>query len=176
MFLSAIFLISASFYVGIEYGYIGYLRSEIETLNKDIASFSEQVPLGDQLALINFYSQLANIDALLANQVVGTRAFDWIEKNTHANVYLTGMSVDYVGSAVSTNPIAKTMSDALQQLVNLYRKPEVKQVGVGGIGQTADAEGGKRWAFGLGLKLDAGYFTRSYKPPRAATTSAPGMP
>src|SRR6266850_2985386 len=89
MFSGTIFFIALAIYLGLSFGYKPYLSGEIDKINADIDQFGQQVSVADQLKLLSFYSQLGNIKALLATQIVGLRAFDWVEQNTQVNTYLS---------------------------------------------------------------------------------------
>ena len=95
MFSGTIIFVTLSVYFGLSFGYTPYLKAEIEKINKDIEQFGQQVPVGDQLKLVSFYSQLGNIKSLLSSQIIGLRAFDWIEKNTQVNTYIKNFSINF---------------------------------------------------------------------------------
>ena len=166
MFSGTIFFLSISIYFGLRFGYTGYLSGEIQKINDEIRQFGEQVPVLDQLKLVSFYSQLGNIKSLLSAQIIGLRAFDWIEKNTQVNTYLKSFNINFAGGQMSFAAFTVTLDDALQQMAWLQRQPEIGKVGIGGI----SAVGGE-WQYTVQLTLGKDYFLRSYGSGKNATTT-----
>lgn len=166
MFSGTIIFVTLSVYFGLSFGYTPYLKAEIAKINKDIEQFGQQVPVGDQLKLVSFYSQLGNIKSLLSSQIIGLRAFDWIEKNTQVNTYIKSLSVNLAGSQMSYGASAITMDDALQQMAWFQNKKEITKVGIGGISLSED-----QWQFSVQATFDKGYFSRVYGSTKNATTT-----
>ncbi|MEK7507926.1 MAG: hypothetical protein AAB602_02480 [Patescibacteria group bacterium] len=166
MFSGTIFFVVLSVYLGLAFGYTPYLKAQIAKINKDIDQFGQQVSSGDQLKLVNFYSQLGNIKSLLASQIIGLRAFDWIEKNTQVNSYIKNLTVNFTVGQMSYNVSTITMDDALQQVSWLENKPEIEKLGIGGISSS-----GSEWQFSVQLSLDRNYFSRSHRLDKNATTT-----
>ena len=166
MFSGTIIFASLSVYFGLSFGYTPYLEVEIAKINTDIEQFGEQISVGDQLKLVSFYSQLGNIKSLLSAQIIGLRAFDWIQQNTQVNTYVKNLSVNFASDQLSYGASSLTMDDALQQMTWLQDKTEITKVGIGGISSAEN-----QWQFNVQLTLDKGYFSRVYRSTKNATTT-----
>ncbi len=127
MLTSLLFFISVGAYLGLQYGYRPYLDSQIEKLDKDIENFAKQIPPEEQTKIINFYSQLANLENILTNHVFVSSFFNWFENNTQVNVYYQDFSFDVTKGEVSLGGVSKTIADLGEQLIILDKLPEVKK-------------------------------------------------
>ena len=94
MLCSTLLAISLAVYFGLVFGYRPYLENQIKELNDRIESFTKSVPPEDQARLTSFYSQVVNLKSLLGRHVVTTPFFEWLEKNTQANVYITNLNLN----------------------------------------------------------------------------------
>jgi len=149
----AIFLISLFIYFGLAFGYKKYLDSKVQQLQDQIQSFGEQIPADEQTKIINFYSQLANLNTLLTGHVVMSPVFDWLEKNTEANVFYTKLTLNSAAGQLVLSGSAKTADDFNQQVMIFENNPEVQKMQTGG----ASFSGGL-WQFDATLTFAPGYF------------------
>lgn len=166
IFSGAIFFIVLSIYLGLAFGYEPYLHSQIKKLNDEVQSFGTQVPVQDQVRLIGFYSQIMNIQTLLANQVLGTRAFEWLEEHAHVRTYLKNLNVGYANNQLSFTVVARTMDDALEEIAYLQKRPEIKKLDIGAFSRSIDG-----WQFAIQIALDDKYFLRSRVSASSATST-----
>ncbi len=166
MFSSTIFFISLLAYFGLVFGYKPYLDSNVQKLQDQIQAFGQKIPLDQQKKLINFYAQLSNIESLLANHVIASPVFGWLEKNTETNAYFTRFSLNTQTNQLALTGIAKTMDDVSQQLAIFENRPEAKQMSVGNITLTNGL-----WNFDVALSFDPGYFYHSNAATPANTTT-----
>lgn len=133
MFSGTIFLISWLIYFGIAYGYTSYLQSRAKNLNDQIQVFAQQVPVGEQAKIIDFYSQIVNLKQLLGQHVYISSFFGWLEKNTDPNVYFTSLNLSAVDNSAGLSGVARTIVDMNQELLDLSTQPEVVKVTVGSV-------------------------------------------
>jgi hypothetical protein len=153
IFSSTVFAVTLFIYLGLTFGYQSYLQSGVDKLQDQIQSFGQQIPVDEQAKLINFYSQIANLQSLISKHIVSSRAFAWLEKNTQANVYVSEFSLDAAGSKLTLGLNAATMPDVLQQIAIFESLPEVQSIDISGTNFS-----GNWWRFGAVIKLAPGYF------------------
>ncbi|MEW6408362.1 MAG: hypothetical protein AB1465_06780, partial [Patescibacteria group bacterium] len=87
LFTVLVFAVLTTIYLGIVLGYKPYLNSRIKSLDKEINNLTQAIDDTQQKSLANFYSQLVNIQNLLARHPNASKLFDFLEKNTHNQVY-----------------------------------------------------------------------------------------
>ena len=159
MFSSTVFLISLFIYIGLVFGYRSYLLGEVKKAQNQIQAFSQQIPAEEQARLVDFYSQLTNLKSILASHVFSSQIFDWLERNTEANVYFTKFNLAASRSQLTLGGVAKTMEDAAQQIAVFEAQPELEKVSVGGVSFANGV-----WQFDLNLIFKTGYFQRPSSP------------
>ena len=156
MFSGTIFFISLVIYLGLDFGYKAYLNSSLKTLQDQLQTFSQQVPVEDQKKIISFYSQISNLKTVLANHVFSSQLFGWLEKNTQVNVSYDKFNLNTTNNQLSLSGTAKTMDDVNQQMVIFQSQENVSKIALGNIGFT-----GGVWRFETTLSFQPGYFGRS---------------
>ncbi len=156
MLSSLIFFLSLASYLGLDFGYKPYLNNQIESLNQDIDSFAKQIPPAEQVEIVNFYSQLANLKILLTNHVFASTFFDWFEKNTQINVYYQNLRFDLVKGDITLSGIGKSIEDISEQLLVLNELPEVKKIILSNVNVTPE----KFWQFTLKITIDPKIVTK----------------
>jgi hypothetical protein len=132
LFSAGIFFLIIFIYLGITVGYEPYLNSRISQLQQQMSTVSKSIPANQQSALVNFYSGLFHLQALLKGHVVFTPFFAWLEKSTEANVYYSHV-VFSSGNQVAVTVEAKTQADLDQQLAIFESAPEVSHIAVSAI-------------------------------------------
>ncbi|MDO8536843.1 MAG: hypothetical protein Q7R94_01195 [bacterium] len=156
MFSSTVLFISLLIYFGVAFGYQPYLESQVQKLNTQIQTFGQQIPLEKQAEIIKFYSQIANLKTILANHIISSPIFEWLEKNTQTNVYFTNATLNTSNNQLTLSGAAKTIDDVNQELAIFQSQPEVVKFSVGTISFTNSL-----WRFELALSLDPKYFSKS---------------
>lgn len=154
MFSSTIFLFSLFIYLGIIFGYRPYLDSEVKKLNNQIQSFAQQIPLEEQEKIIAFYSQLVNLRSLLAGHTAVSPFFEWLERNTHQNVFFSKLTLNIQGQQAVFVGTAKTVVDMAEQLQVFQERPEVRRATFSSV--TIGSAG--TWQFNATLILDPRFF------------------
>ncbi|MEK7138482.1 MAG: hypothetical protein AAB787_03170 [Patescibacteria group bacterium] len=155
-----LFLLSAASYVGLSFGYKAYLEKSINESKDQIAEFSEQIPLDDQIKLINFYSQLLNLKSLLASHVNLSPTFPWLETNTQINTSFSNFRFDRKGNALSLSATSKTFTDMAEQILAFETlKDQVLKVEVSNISSKANI-----WQYNLDLALSPSFLTQFQVP------------
>jgi len=150
---STLFFISLAFYFGLDFGYRPYLEGQVEELKNRMDNLARQIPIEEQVEITNFYSQIVNLQKLLADHTPVSPLFSWLEKNTQVNVYYTDFSFRAANNSIFISGIAESLEDFSEQLLVLESLPEVEKTNLGGI-----SSDDKLWTFDLELNLTPTFF------------------
>ncbi len=156
MFSSTILLLSLLIYFGITFGYKAYLNADLKKIEDEKQKLSQEVPEEEQAKIVSFYSQVANLQSLLATHIYSSPFFGWLEKNTQANVYFNRFNLNIVSNQLTLGGVGKTIDDINQQLAIFQSRHEIKRVSVASIALSVGL-----WQFDLSLFFEPGYFYRS---------------
>lgn len=156
-FSGSILLLAVVTYLGITFGYDPHLQSEITNTQNQVTTLNQSISATEQTNLIDFYSQISNLQTLLKNHVLSSQFFDWLEKNTEVNVYYQSLSLAS-GYKVTATGYAANESDVNQQISIFENSPEVKSVSVSNV-SVAPTIGG--WNFTLLITLNPSLFLPS---------------
>lgn len=144
-------------YLGMSYGYEPYLQSEITNNQNQISALNKSISADDQANLIHFYSQISNLKTLLQKHILTSQFFDWLGKNTEANVYYQSLTVAS-GYKVTATGHAATEADVNQQISIFENSPEVSSVGVSNVVSSPTSAG---WNFTVLLNMKPDLFLKS---------------
>ncbi len=170
IFFSAILLaIVVVVYCFLVFVYGPYLNAALTSVQGKIAALDQSIASGDETQLVNFYSQVVNLQYVLANHIVFSRFFDWLAANTEAIVHYTQFSFSS-GNQVTLSAIAATEADVNQQIAIFESSPVVQKMVVSNV-EVANAAGS--WTFSVSLSMDPSVLTASSSFPAAATTTTP---
>jgi hypothetical protein len=153
-----IFFLTLVIYVGLVFGYEPYLQSQLTSEKNQVNQLQNSISPSDQTQLIDFYSQIANLQSLLQNHALSSQLFTWLEKNTEANISYQSFSLTQ-GGHVSLTATAATEADANQQIAIFEASPQVSAVSISGINAPSISGGG--WSFGATLTMDPSLFLAS---------------
>jgi hypothetical protein len=156
-FSGGILLLAIVTYLGITFGYDPYLQSQISNTQNEVTKLNASISPTDQANLINFYSQISNLQTLLKNHVLSSQFFSWLEKNTESNVYYQSFALT-AGDKVTITGGAANEADINQQIAIFENSPEVKTVSVSSV-SAAPTVGG--WNFTVSLVLNSSLFLSS---------------
>jgi Tfp pilus assembly protein PilN len=137
-------------YAGLTFGYQPYLEGQVSQTQNQIDQLSQQISPADQTNLINFYSQIANLQTLLHNHIIISNLFPWLEANTEPNVYYTSFSFSG-GDQITLSAVAASEADVNQQLAIFQSSPEVESVVVSTVTQGQNSG----WTFGLSMTINS---------------------
>jgi hypothetical protein len=157
-FSGGILFLSLVIYLGLAFGYQPYLQSQLSSTKDQVSALQNSISTSDQTQLIDFYSQIANLQALLQNHALTSQLLTWLEKNTEVNVYYTSMNLT-TGGHVLLQGIGASEADINQQLAIFENSPEVSSVAI----STVDAPqlGSTGWGFNVLLVMNPSVFTSS---------------
>ncbi|MBI4085653.1 MAG: hypothetical protein HY433_00165 [Candidatus Liptonbacteria bacterium] len=161
MFAATIFFISVGVYLGLMFGYKPYLNSKISGLDAQIQKFTQEIPLSDQEQLISFYSQLSNLGGILQKHVISSALFDWLEKNTSANIYYTRFNFSPGTNQLALTGAAKTTNDFIQQLQAFQNESAVERINVNSLNVSSNGT----WQFDFVLFFTRSFFNQSFSSP-----------
>lgn len=150
LFTGALLFIALSVYFGLTFGYEPYLQGKIDGLTTQIATLGKSVSSKDEAQLITFYSEVTNLQKVLANHAMPSTFFTWLEKNTEANIYYTALAVSSENK-VTLSGNAVNEADINQQIAIFEAAPEVQSIQVPTI--AAAQTGG--WKFTMTLVMNS---------------------
>jgi hypothetical protein len=157
VFSTIILLVSIGIYFGMTLGYEPYLNNKINSVQGQITSLSQSIPSGNEAQLLTFYSQISNLQSLLANHVTFSRFLAWLQQNTQSDISYTQLSfTSDSGDEVSLSATALTETDVNQQIAIFESSPEVKSLSITNVG-SAGVNGAL--AFSVSLILNPDLFT-----------------
>ena len=115
-------------YFGMVFGYTPYLNSQITSLDQKIAGLSQTIDEQQQKKLATFYSQLINVQGLLNSHPAVSKLFDFLEKNTHQNVYYQLLDLSLPEKSLKLEGNASSYNVLSQQLELFRLAPETERV------------------------------------------------
>jgi len=149
-FSAGILFITIFLWAGLQFGYKPYLDAQTQKIEDQINQKNQAISPADQAALVNFYSQLVNVQQLLRGHLVPTNVFVWLEAHTEQNVYYTSFTFS-AGGTLTLAANARTEADANQQIAIFESSPEVKSFNVSGV---SPGTNGGFWQFSVTMALD----------------------
>ena len=157
LFAGGVFLLVAIMYGGIKFAYEPYVSNQILQAKNKIANVDQSVSVNDEQQIVDFYSQIANLNAALTKHVYVSTFLAWFEKNTEANVYY--QSLDFSsGNRVGLKGVAKTEADVNQQIAIFEASPHVTSAVVSNV---SPLQGGGGFEFDVTLTMDQSVFSSS---------------
>jgi Tfp pilus assembly protein PilN len=157
-FSGGILFLTVVVYFGLTLGYEPYLQSQLTSAQNQVNTLGNSVSASDQSQLIDFYSQIANLQTLLRQHVLSSQFFSWLEQNTEANVYYQSLALTR-GDQVSLSGVASSEADVNQQVAIFENSPEVSSVTVSNV--TAPSFLGSGWTFSVTLIMNPSVFLTS---------------
>lgn len=128
LFMIIVFGITVTIYLGMVLGYKPYLNLRIKNLDQKIADLTQVIDERQQKNLVDFYSQLVNIQNLLSSHVMASKFFDFLEKNTHQQIQYLALDLSLADKSARLDGMS-TDYDVLVQQLELFRKaPGIEHV------------------------------------------------
>ena len=141
IFSVGILAITAALYLGMVFGYEPYLNNQISGIKSQVSTANNSISTDQETQLVDFYSQIANLQSILSHHVYATSLISWLENNTQANIYYQSMDFS-AGNLVALKGVAKAESDVNQQIAIFESSPDVKSVSVSSIAPVSAPGGG----------------------------------
>ena len=152
-----IFGLSVVIYVGINFGYIPYLNSQLEKVDVQFAQLSKSFDENQQKEFINFYSQLYNIKNLSSAHVYPSKVFDLIETSLYRNVRLSNLQMNVASEEIRIDGIAQDFDTLANQLASLKSNPDIYSVSLDSSKKIEVKDGGGV-SFSAKLVMKKGFF------------------
>lgn len=151
LFSGGLLFLALLIYAGLSFGYEPYLQSRLTSEQNQMNALSQSIPASQQTQLIDYYSQIANLQSLLQTHVSAPEFFSWLEKNTEANVYYQSFTLTS-GDQIALTGVGSTEADVNQQIAIFENSPEVSSVSVSNVSAPELLQSG--WNFSLTLIMD----------------------
>lgn len=163
MFSGGILFLALAIYFGLTMGYEPYLQNQLNGTQAQVSALNNSISTSDQTQLIDFYSQIANLQTLLASHTLPTQFFSWLEANTEANVYYQSLTLTSEDNATFSG-VAATEGDLNQQVAIFENSPEVSSVTVSSIAAPQLGVNNAGWTFNLTLVMKPSVFLAFSQP------------
>ncbi len=154
-FSGAILFLAVAIYVGLTFGYEPYLQGQLANVQSQVSAQEKSISTSQQSQLIDFYSQIANLQTLLKNHILSSQFFSWLEQNTEANVYYQSITRT-PGGQITLTGTGKSEADVNQQIAIFENSPEVSSVTVSSVTAPQLLQTG--WNFSLTLIMNPSVF------------------
>lgn len=128
LFSVLVLLTTAVLYLGLDFGYKPFLKSRIESLNQSIEELSQIIPKDQQEGLIRFYSQVVNLQSLLASHVNVSKVFNFLQNNTNKSVFFSRADLMIGERRLNLEGFASNYEIFSQQLEAFNVAPEVENL------------------------------------------------
>lgn len=113
---------------GLAFGYKPLLNARVEEQEANLADLGKVIPAKQQEEFVRFYSQLANLDTLLAGHVSASPLFGLLESRTNASVSYMTMETRIPERKVVLEGSASSYQSFAQQLQSFTEAPEIESV------------------------------------------------
>jgi len=127
IFSFVLFLASLSAYGILAFGYRPDLEEKIFQHDTELAELARVVPEAEQKRFLTFYAQLINLQEALAEHVVSTPVFSWLESHTNENVFFATGNLDTATRELSVSGTAESFSVLAEQLEIFRKAPELER-------------------------------------------------
>lgn len=165
LFSIGMLAIVAVLYCGITFAYEPYLNAQVMGIKDQVSKANASISADQETRLIDFYSQISNLQSLLSHHVYTSGFLSWLENNTEGNVYYQSLDLT-AGDRVTLKGVARTEADVNQQLAVFESSPDVASAVVTSIAPASSAGGNvSGLAFSVTLTMKPSVFT--------ATTTLP---
>lgn len=157
-FSGGVLFLAVALYLGLTFGYQPYLQSQLTGAQDQVSALNNSISSSEQAQLIDFYSQISNLQTLLQGHIITSNFFSWLEENTEANVYYQSFSLA-PGDQIELTGMASTEGDVNQQIAIFESSPEVLSVTVSNVTAPQLVQGG--WSFNMTLVMNRSVFSSS---------------
>ncbi len=128
VFTIIVFGVMVAGYLGMSMGYKPYLNLRIKSLDAKIINLSQVIGEEQQKNLETTYSQLINIQNLLNSRITPSKLFDFLEKNTHSQIYYLALNLSLMEKSIKLEGVVSNYGVLAQQLGLFQRIPEIERV------------------------------------------------
>lgn len=166
MFSLTVCLAAIGIGLGLRFGYEPYLASRVASLDREMKTFTQEIPIESQETIVRFYSQLTNLRGLLSNRAETSRLLAFLEASTLPSVYYERAEWNGRTRELTLEGKARTVSDATAQVRAFQGAPGLERVDV----KRVASDPSNLWGFQVALTFSSSFLTA---PISAAPASAP---
>jgi hypothetical protein len=157
-FSGALLVIVLAIYFGMTLAYEPYLNTKIAAENSNLANLSQSISAQDEANVLTFYSQIANLQGILAKHTLVSQFLAWLEQNTEANVSYSSFSFSS-GGEITLSGNALTEADVNQQIAIFQSSPDIENVVVSNVGSATSPGSAGAFQFSVTLLMNPSVFT-----------------
>jgi len=126
IFSFVIFFLSVLTYLGLSFGYSGYLDSQISAKDQEIKDLAKKISPESQNIFVDFYSRLSNYKNIFAGHVYNAKIFPTLEKITLPSVYYTNVDLSVDTRTMVLSGSASDFESLSRQLYSYDQEPMVE--------------------------------------------------
>ena len=115
VFSAIVLLTTIGIFLGAEFGFKNYIKSEIAKVDSQIDSLTKSIPEDQQKSFLVFSAQANNIQKILDDRYNTPQLFSFLEKNTLKNVYYKSVNLDTKEMSVNIDGVAPDLNVLAQQ-------------------------------------------------------------
>ena len=116
VFSAIVFLTTAGIFLGAEFGFKRYLKSQINQTDSQIDALTRSIPEEQQNSFLVFSAQANNIQKVLNDRYNTPQFFSFLEKNTLKNVFYKSVALDTKERTVNIDGVAPDFNILAQQM------------------------------------------------------------
>ena len=139
IFTFILLLLSIFIFVGLRFGYITYLDTQVETVDTQMEELAAQVSEGEKERFLTFYSQLVNLQTVLDRRFFAQNIFTFLEDRTLPEVYYTDVEYEERRLGAYLSGRTDNMKNFVNQLAIYDESDEVARAILGKL--TVNEEG-----------------------------------
>jgi len=128
IFSFIVFAGSLVLYFGLILGYGSYLKTRVDTVKKQIDRMGGKISFQEKENILNLYSQLTNISALLDQHIKGSNFFSFMEEKTLPDIYFFKGQFNLRDKAIILEGNAPSYKALAQQIKAFKESPLIKNV------------------------------------------------
>ena len=134
--------------------YLDKAETKLEERKEELAQTGTAEEIALEQELINYEKKIQNFSTLINQYLFSSKTFEFIEKNTHPEVWFSSLSLDPKAGSVSLSGDTESFVTLHKQVQILKASPSVETLNLAKI--AIGKEG--RIAFDISLILDPGLF------------------
>lgn len=123
-----VFILSLILFIGLKFGYLNYLDSKNQEIDKKISEITNSIDEVERENLIIFYSQIFNLKEIIKNHNYPSKLFSFLEDNTLAKVYYSDLNWTADKNVVSLKGLASDLNYLSKQLEVFQNNKNVSYV------------------------------------------------
>lgn len=123
-----IFLFTVFIFFGMIFGYKPYLKSKARNFEQKISVLSQNIDEVQQKQITTFFSQMMNIQTLIAGHRYYSSLFEFIERNTHNDTSYFNMKFTVADMDLKFEGVSKNYNSLINQLALFNQASEALKV------------------------------------------------